>query len=317
MYQQIAANKFKSALAIIIFIIFIALIGFLIGYFLDSRYQSGGNYYSVFILVIAFTGASIGSFAGYFYSDKIILQMTNARPVTKEENTRIYYLVEGLAIAAGIPRPEIYIIEESGMNAFAAGRNPKNSVIALTRGLIDNLNDEELKGVVSHEISHIKNYDILLGTVLVVFVGMLSIISNILLRSFFFGGSRRRSDSRNGAGGILALILLVAGIILILLSPLVGTIIRLAVSRSREFLADSNGALISRYPAGLANALKKISTDSKIEGASSALAHLFISDPVKKENRSFFSNMFSTHPPVEERIKRLESMALGVGINYK
>lgn len=316
MYQQIAANKAKSALAIMIFIVLITLVGFLIGYFLDSRYQTGGNYYSVFILVIAFAGAFIGSFAGYFYSDKIVLQLTNARPISKEYDTRIYYMAEGLAIAAGIPKPKIYIIEETGMNAFATGRNPSNGVIALTRGLIDNLNDEELKGVISHEISHIKNYDILLGTILVVFVGMLSIISNILLRSFFFGGSRRRSDSRNGAGGILALVLLAAGIILVLLSPLIGTVIRLAVSRSREYLADSNGALISRYPAGLANALRKISANSRVEVAGSAVAHLFISDPVKKEERSLFANLFSTHPPIEERIKRLDLMSLGVGIKH-
>ena len=316
MYQQIAANKAKSVLAIIIFIVFIAFIGFLVGYFLDYRYQSGGNYYSVFILVIALIISFIGSFTGYFYSDKIVLQLTNAKPARKEDETRIYYMVEGLAIAAGIPAPKIYIIEEAGMNAFATGRNPKNSVIVLTRGLIDNLDDNELKGVISHEIAHIKNYDILLGTILVVFVGMLSIISNILLRSFFFGGSRRKSNSKNGAGGIMAVILLVVGVILILLSPLIGTIIRLAVSRNREYLADSNGALISRYPAGLANALRKISANSKIERSNEAVAHLFISDPVKKENRSLFSNLFSTHPPIEERIKRLDSMSLGVGIKY-
>lgn len=317
MYQQIAANKAKSALAIIIFIVFIALVGFLIGYFLDSRYQTGGSYYSVFILIIAFVVSFISSFAAYFYSDKIVLQLTNARPVSREDDTRIYYMAEGLAIAAGIPKPKIYIIEEAGMNAFATGRNPNNSVIALTRGLIDNLNDEELKGVMSHEISHIKNYDILLGTILVVFVGMLSLLSNILLRNFFFGGSRRRSDSRNGAaGGILAPVLFAAGIILVLLSPLIGTIIRLAVSRSREYLADSNGALISRYPAGLANALRKISANSKVEGAGNAVAHLFISDPVKKEERSLFANLFSTHPPIEERIKRLDLMSLGVGIKH-
>ncbi|MDD3520351.1 MAG: M48 family metallopeptidase [Actinomycetota bacterium] len=314
MYQHIAANKAKSALAIIIFIIFITLIGFLIGYFLDSRYQTGGNYYALFILIIAFIGAFIGSFAGYFYSDKIVLQMTKSRPILKEEDTKIHYMVEGLAIAAGIPKPKVYVIEERSMNAFATGRNPSNSVIVLTRGLIDNLNDSELKGVISHEMSHIKNYDILLGTILVVFVGMLSILSNILLRSFFFGGSRRRSDSRNGAGGILALVFLIAGIILILLSPLIGTIIRLAVSRSREYLADSNGSLISRYPAGLANALRKISANSEIKDANNAVAHLFISDPVKKDTRTFFTNIFSTHPPIEERIKRLDSMALGVGI---
>jgi heat shock protein HtpX len=314
MYQNIAANKAKSAFTIIFFILFIAVVGYFIGYIVDYRYGAGSSF-SIIILVIAFVIALITSFTSYYYSDKIVLQISRAHLIEKDNDTRVHYMVEGLSIAAGIPMPKIYIIEEDGMNAFATGRNPQNGVIVLTRGIINNLNDEELKGVISHELSHIKNYDILLGTVIVIFVGMLSIASNILLRSFFFGGGRRRSNDRSsGGGGIFGLIILIAGIVLILLSPLIGSLIRMAISRNREFLADSNGALISRYPAGLANALRKLNNFSQVESANSATSHMFIADPLTKKNKPLFSGLFSTHPPIEERIKRLDEMSLGIGI---
>jgi len=313
MYEQIAANKAKTIFIIIFFIIFIGVVGYFIGFIFDYKYGTG-NYFSLSILFIAFIIALITSFAGYYYSDKIVLQISKAHPIDKESDLRVNYMVEGLSIAAGIPMPKIYIIEEDGMNAFATGRNPKNAVIVLTRGIINKLNDEELKGVIAHELAHIKNYDVLLGTIIVIFVGMLSIASNIIFRSFLFGGGRRRSNDRNGGGGIFALILLIVGIILIILSPLIGTLIRLAISRNREFLADSNGALITRYPAGLANALRKISNESKVETANSAISHMFIADPLTKENKPIFSNLFSTHPPIEERIRRLEKMSLGIGV---
>jgi len=315
MYQQIAANKAKSVFTIILFILFLGAIGYFIGLFFDYRYGVG-NYFSIIILIIAFIIALIASFTSYYYSDKIVLQMSNARPIDKEADARVNYMVEGLSIAGGIPMPKVYIIEENALNAFATGRNPQNGVLVLTRGIIDNLNDEELKGVISHEISHIKNYDVLLGTVIVIFVGMLSIASNIILRSFFFGGGRRRSNDRSGGGGIFALVFLVIGLVLIILSPIIGTMIRMAISRNREFLADSNGALISRYPAGLANALRKISANSAVESANSATSHLFIADPLTKKNKPLMANLFSTHPPIEERIKRLDEMSLGIGIKY-
>ena len=314
MYQQIAANKAKSIFTIIFFILFIAAIGYFIGYIFDYRYGAGSNF-SIIILVVAFVIALITSFTSYYYSDKIVLQISRAHPIDRDTDTRVHYMIEGLSIAAGIPLPRIYIIEENGMNAFATGRNPQNGVLVLTRGIIDNLNDEELKGVISHELSHIKGYDILLGTVIVIFVGMLSIASNILLRSFFFGGGRRRSNDRSGGGGgIFSLIILIIGLILIILSPLIGTLIRMAISRNREFLADSNGALITRYPAGLSNALRKINQFSQIESASSATSHMFIADPLTKKNKPVFPGLFSTHPPIEERIKRLDEMSLGIGI---
>ncbi|MCX6383798.1 MAG: M48 family metalloprotease [Actinobacteria bacterium] len=314
MYQQIAANKAKSVFTIIFFVLFIGVVGFFIGLLFDYRYGIG-SYFSIIILVIAFVIALIASFTSYYYSDKIVLQISKAHPIDMETDIRVNYTVEGLSIAAGIPMPRIYIIEENGMNAFATGRNPQNGVIVLTRGIISNLNDEELKGVISHELSHIKNYDILLGTVVVIFVGMLSIASNIILRSFLFGGGRRRSNDRSGGGGILALVMLVIGLVLIILSPIIGSMIRMAISRNREYLADSSGALISRYPAGLANALRKISVYSGVESASSATSHMFIADPLTKKNKPLLANLFSTHPPIEERIRRLDEMSLGVGIN--
>ncbi len=310
MYEQISKNRIKTYFIIAGFLAFIAAIGYFIGIYLDYRYGISGNY-SILLLIFALIIAILASFASYYNSDKIVLKLTRAKPLSREENPRVYYMVEGLSIAAGIPMPKIYVIEDRGMNAFATGRNPGKGVIVFTRGLIENLNDQELKGVAAHELSHIKNYDILLGTVIVVLVGMVTIASNFMLRSFIFGGRRRSSRS---SGGPLSIILLVVGIILILLSPLIAAVIRFAVSRNREFLADSNGALVTRYPAGLASALRKINKNSAVETANNATAHLFISNPIGKKAKSLFTNLFNTHPPAEERIKRLEEMSLGVGV---
>ncbi len=312
MYEHISKNRAKTVFIIIGFVIFITMVGFALGFYLDYRYGMSSNY-SILFMVFALIIAIIMSFSSYYYSDKIVLGITGAKPVSREENPRIYYMVEGLSIAAGLPMPGIYMIEDNGMNAFATGRNPEHGVIVFTRGLLDNLNDQELGGVISHELSHIKNYDILLGAIIVVLVGMIAIISNIILRSFIFGGGRRRT-SRSSGGGILSIIFLVLGLALLILSPIIATIIRMAISRNREFLADSTGAMISRYPAGLANALKKISQHSQVKTASNATAHLFIENPFGSKAKAAFSNIFSTHPPVEERIKRLERMSLGVGI---
>ena len=314
MYEQIAKNRAKTVFIIIGFVVFITMVGFALGYYMDYRYGVG-SYNSIFFMVFALLIAVVMSFSSYYYSDKIVLGLTGARPISRDENPRVYYMAEGLSIAAGLPMPQIYMIEDNGMNAFTTGRNPQNSVVVFTRGLLDNLNDEELKGVISHELSHIKNYDILLGTIVVIFVGMVSIISNIILRSFFFGGGKKKSGGSLG-GGKLAIIFLILGLVLLILSPIIATLIRLAISRNREFLADSTGALISRYPAGLANALKKISNFSEVKTASNATAHLFIADPFGSKKKAFFSSLYNTHPPTEERIKRLENMSLGVEI-YK
>ncbi len=311
MYKYILSNRRKTVFIIIMFVIFITAFGFALGYFLDYRFGLGGGF-SIILMIFALIFSLILSFSSYYYSDKIVISLTGARLLSRDEDPRVFYMVEGLSIAAGIPTPKIFIIEESGMNAFATGRNPQNGVIVLTRGLINNLNDEELKGVIAHEISHIKNYDILLGTIMAVLVGMILIITNIIFRSFLFGGSRRSSNKNSG--GILNLIFLMIGILLIILSPFIAMIIRLAISRQREYLADSSGALITRYPAGLANALKKISLYSEVKTASNANEHMFIANPFGKTNRSLFGSLFETHPPVEERIRRLEEMALGIGL---
>ena len=310
MYEHIAKNRAKTILIIIGFVFFLSLIGYFVGMYFDYRYGMGVSY-SVVLMVIALIIAVFASFGSYYFSDKIVLSMTGARPVSREDDPRLYYMVEGLSIAAGLPTPSIYTIYDQGMNAFATGRNPKKGVIVFTKGLLENLNDEELKGVISHELAHIKNYDILLGTIIVVLVGMVSIIANTMTRVLFFGGRGRRSTKGSG-GGIIAIVILVAGIVFIILSPIVAMLIRMAISRNREYLADSTGSLISRYPPGLANALKKIDSHSEVKSASSATAHLFISNPLGEKSRVMFKNLFNTHPPVKERIERLNEMSLGM-----
>ena len=310
MYEHIAKNRAKTILIIIGFVFFLSLIGYFLGMYFDYRYGMGAAY-SVTLMVIALVIALFASFGSYYFSDRIVLSMTGARPVSREDDPRLYYMVEGLSIAAGLPTPSIYTIYDQGMNAFATGRNPKKGVIVFTKGLLENLNDEELKGVISHELAHIKNYDILLGTIIVVLVGMVSIIANIMTRLLFFGGRGRRSTKGSG-GGIITIVILVAGIVFIILSPIVAMLIRMAISRNREYLADSTGSLISRYPPGLASALKKIDSHSEVKSASSATAHLFISNPLGEKSRVMFKNLFNTHPPVKERIERLNEMSLGM-----
>ncbi|MCJ7472056.1 MAG: M48 family metalloprotease [Actinobacteria bacterium] len=310
MYEHIAKNRAKTILIIIGFVFFLSLIGYFVGMYFDYRYGMG-TAYSVALMVIALVIALFASFGSYYFSDRVVLSMTGARPVSREDDPRLYYMVEGLSIAAGLPMPAIYIIYDQGMNAFATGRNPKKGVLVFTRGLIETLSDEELKGVISHELAHIKNYDILLGTIIVVLVGIVSIIANIMTRLLFFGGRGRRSTKGSG-GGIIMIVVLIIGVLFIIVSPIVAMIIRMAISRNREYLADSTGALISRYPPGLASALKKISSHSEVRTASSATAHLFISNPLGEKSRVMFKNLFNTHPPVKERIERLNEMSLGV-----
>ena len=315
MYNRIAGNRRKTIFIIFAFVIFITALGFAIGYFIDYRYGIN-SCYSILLMVFALIIAVVMSFSSYYLSDRLVLGLTGAVPLSREENPREYYMVEGLAIAAGLPMPRVYVMEEPGMNAFATGRNPQNSVIALTRGIMNNLNDEELKGVIAHELSHIKNHDILLQTIIVVLVGMVTIISNIFFRSMFFGGGRRSSSSsrESGSGGLISVIFLAIGLVLIMLSPLIALLIRFAVSRQREYLADANGAMITRYPAGLANALKKLSAYSEVRTANNATEHIFIASPFGKNSKVAFSGLFNSHPPLQERIKRLEEMSLGIGI---
>jgi heat shock protein HtpX len=245
---------------------------------------------------------------GYYASDKIVLGISRARPVTKEEFPYLYNVVEGLAIAAGVPAPKCYVIEDTAPNAFAAGRKPETASICVTTGLLAKLDRVELEGVVAHEMSHIKNYDVRLQTVVVVMAGVVALLSDWMLRSFMWGGGgRRRTRSKGGSGGAEGVLVLV-GLALAVLSPFIATVIQLAVSRKREFLADASGAMLTRYPAGLASALRKISDDKEpLEAANKATAHLYIVNPLKNL-RGGVNRLFSTHPPVEERIAALEKM---------
>jgi len=279
------------------FLIFIILIGWLFSYLLDSSA----------ILIFAVIISILSSFSSYWYSDKLVLAMTQAQPIKKSDNPELYRLVENLCITAGLPLPKIYIINEAQPNAFATGRDANHAVVAVTRGLLEKLERAELEGVIAHELSHIGNKDMLLQTVIVIFAGVVAMLSNLFLRISFYGGGRRNSrDSKNSAGAILLLV----GILAAILAPIAAYLIRLAISRKREFLADASGALLTRYPDGLARALEKISSDANpMRVANNSTAHLFITNPFRgRDKASFFTKLFMTHPPVEERIAALRDM---------
>lgn len=271
-----------------------------LGWFLSLYYGSPD------ILVFAFIFSVGMNFFSYWFSDKIVLRISGAKEASKEEFYDLYTSVENLSITSGLPMPKVYVIEDSSPNAFATGRNEKHATVAFTTGILQILNKAELEGVIAHELAHIKNKDILLQSVVVVLVGFVTMLSDIFVRSTFFGGGQDR-DSK--AGGIMLLI----GIALLILSPIVAMLIQLAISRKREFLADATGALMTRYPDGLASALMKISSNATpLKKANHATAHLFISDPYKEHSDeeshkkiSFFHKIFLTHPPVEERVNAL------------
>jgi heat shock protein HtpX len=297
MYSEITTNKRNSVLLMIIFIAVLIGLGYVF-----SMAQGDHTYAGVWIALIISLGMTSIS---YFQGDKIALAVSGARPITAEENKYVYRLVENLCITAGQSVPKIYIIEDPAINAFATGRKPELASIALTTGAITKLTNEELEGVIAHELSHIKNYDIRFMMLVAVLVGAVSILSNIFLHSRMFGGGRSR-DNDNG-GNQLGVILMIVGIILAILSPLIAELIKLAISRRREYLADASGALLTRYPEGLAKALEKIATDgAQMRAASSATAHLFIANPFGSGKK--FASLFSTHPPIEERVKRLRTM---------
>ncbi|MCD4690960.1 M48 family metallopeptidase [bacterium] len=296
MWEQISANKAKSTVLIVLFAVFVIFLGWVFGRVTVLGYAGP---------ILAAVVAGVGAWTGYYNSDRIALAISKARPARVEDHPHLYHSVEGLAIAAGIPTPQLYIIDDSAPNAFATGRDPEHAAIAVTTGLLAKLDRMELEGVVAHEMSHIANYDTRLMTITVVLVGTVALISDWMLRSFFWGGRRRRSSS---AGGNAGAILLLVAIVLAILSPLIAQLIRLAISRKREFLADANGALLTRYPEGLASALLKISEDREVlEVANKATAHLYISNPLKGR-KGAFNSLFSTHPPVEDRVAALRSM---------
>lgn len=293
MYEAITSNKVRSYFLVFFFLIFVIAIGYIFGVVLG---------YGYFVVAIAVIIAISMALFSYFKGDKAVLSLSKAREIKKDEFPLLVNVVEGLSIASGLPNPKIYVIEDSAMNAFATGRDPKHASIAVTTGLIDKLNRTELEGVIAHELSHVKNYDIRLMTLIVILVGTVVLLGDFMFRSFLWGGPRR---SRNNQGsGIFILI----AIVLAILSPIIAQLIKFAISRKREFLADADSALLTRYPEGLANALEKLSKDKEpLEAANKATAHLFIVNPLKNLKGSL-NNLFSTHPPIGERIKRLREM---------
>jgi len=297
MYKQIDSNKRKTTILMALFLVFILFLGWVIG----QIYPDYG-YGPMVIAVVISLGMTLLS---YFAGDKISLAAAGAKgPITVNDNAYIYRLVENLCITAGTPMPKIYIIPDPGMNAFATGRDPEHASVALTQGIIEGLQNEELEGVIAHELSHIKNYDIRIMMIVVVLVGAISILSDYFLRSRW-----RKRDSSSG-GGQVGAILMVVGVVLIILSPIIAELIKLAISRKREFLADADGALLTRYPEGLARALEKITSNATpLIKANTATAHLYIASPFGAKATSGFKKLFSTHPPVEERIRQLRSMA--------
>ncbi len=256
------------------------------------------------IIYVAVVFSIVMSFASYWWSDKIVLSMSKAKLVDHDSNRDIYHLVENLCITAGLPVPKIYIIEDSSPNAFATGRDPEHGVICLTTGIIAKLDKPELEGVIAHELSHIGNRDILLSTVIVVLVGFIALLADLFRNWAFWGGGRRRSNDNEG--GQLQIIFVVLAVILSILAPIAGVLMQLAISRKREFLADADGALLTRYPEGLASALEKISADpTPLKEANRATAHLFIANPFRGKN---VAKLFMTHPPIADRVAALREI---------
>jgi heat shock protein HtpX len=304
-YEQIAANRRKTVLLIFGAIVLLGAVGYVLGLWYGSG--AGGIYGLVGAVALAIV-LSLGSFFG---GDRLVLASTRAREVTAQEQPRLHNIVEGLSIAAGTPKPRVYVIPEQAPNAFATGRNPEHSSVAVTEGLLATMNRVELEGVIGHELSHVVDRDILVGTVVATLVGAVVLISEFFMRSWWWGGVRGRRGGDRSGGGFEAIIFAV-GLVLLVLAPIIGQIIRLAVSRQREFLADAQGALLTRYPPGLASALRKIGAASGIpmRSANNATAHLWLNQPsrIQGEGMGPLEKLFSTHPPIEERIRRLEEM---------
>lgn len=297
LYTHSDANKRKTWFLLSGFLVFIMAVAWV---FSEAMGDS-------IILYIAVIFSVLSSFVSYWYSDKIVLAMSSAKPVSRESNRELYRIVENLCIAGGLPVPRIYIINDSAPNAFATGRDPEHAVVAVTEGLLQKLDRAELEGVIAHELSHIGNRDILLATVVTVLVGVVVLLADFFRRWTFWGGSRRRNSKSHP-------VIIVAAILLSILAPLFAYLMQFAISRKREFLADADGALLTRYPEGLARALQKISADSEpLEVANRATAHLYIASPFegkrdKRDKKSFFKKAFMTHPPVQERIDALKNL---------
>jgi heat shock protein HtpX len=301
-YEQIASNRRRTWLLIAGAVILLGAVGYALGLI----WQSGPA--GLVIALVVAIALSIGSYA---YGDRVVLASTRARPVTPDEQPRLHNIVEGLSIAAGIPKPRVYVVPEVAPNAFATGRDPDHASIAVTDGLLKTMSRVELEGVVGHELAHVVDRDILVGTVVATLAGAVILLSEFFTRSWWWGGFRGRRGGDRGGGGAEAIIFAV-GIVLLILAPIFAQIIRFSVSRQREYLADAQGALLTRYPPGLASALRKIGAASGIpmHSANNATAHLWLNQPsrVEGEGMGSLERLFTTHPPIKERIRRLEEM---------
>ena len=297
-YSQIAGNWFKTYLIFGIFIFLFTGFFYIIGQVYDA---------AIGYAVIGFLIALFSTLGSYFYSDKLVLATTGAKPAKKEEFFDLYTVVENLSIAAGTPMPKVYVIYDPAPNAFATGRDPKHAVVCVTTGLLERLERAELEGVIAHELSHVKNYDMLVSTITAVLVGTIGLVADWIFRSFLWGGFGNRGNNNRRSSNPAMIVLFILALVI---TPIVATLIQLAISRKREYLADASGALLTRYPEGLARALEKISSDPHpLRTATTSTAHLFISNPFKKKNVSnWVTSLFSTHPPIDERIKILRSM---------
>lgn len=295
--SQISSNITKSYAFMAGFVAFVVFLA----YFMGNALGYGNSW-----LYIAVIFSVISSFVSYYWGDQLVLSMSGARPADRSRDFDFFTVAENLSIAAGIPTPRLYVIDDTAMNAFATGCDPQHAVVCATTGLLSRLERREIEGVVAHEMSHIKNYDTRLMAVVAVLAGTVAYLADMFMRSLWWGGNRRRNDREGNLGGIF----MIAGIILALLSPLIATLIQLAISRKREYLADASGANLTRYPEGLARALEKLAGDREVlEAATNATAHLYITNPFKnKDFGAWFSGLFDTHPPINERIKLLRMM---------
>src|SRR3990172_5433597 len=302
-YEAEAANKRKSAFIIALFVVFVAIAVYVLAsaFAVYSGYQSGG----LGFVGIAFIVSGLISYGSYYFSDKIVLSISRARPADRKKDFIFYTVAENLAIAAGIPKPQLYVIEDSAPNAFATGRDPKHAVVCATTGLLDKLSRTELEGVIAHELSHIKNYDTRLQSLVAVMVGMIALLGDWFLRMRWWG---RRDDREGGIGAVI----LIVGLLFAILSPIIAQIIQLAISRRREFMADAGSVDIPRQTSGLIGALQKISSDREpLEAANKATAHLYIVNPFKQKTGravEWMASLFNTHPPIAERIRTLKEM---------
>ena len=295
-HSQIQGNITKTYLIMSFFVVFVVLVAYVLG--VSLGYGTGFMWIAVLFSVVS-------SFASYYWGDKMVLAMSGAKPANRKQHFDFFTVAENLAIAAGLPKPKLYVIDDTAMNAFATGRDPDHAVVCATTGILSKLERRELEGVIAHELSHIKNFDTRLMAVVAVLVGTVAFLADMFLRNLWWGGRRDRDEDR-GAGQIM----LVVGIALAIITPIVATLIQLVVSRRREFLADASAANLTRYPEGLARALEKLTGDKEVlEAATNATAHLYVVNPFKgKQFAAWFSSLFNTHPPIEERVKILRAI---------